>query len=46
MAVVSLCGNQLGSQFMVPLAANVLVGLTDWRTTYRVIAASTLVIGG
>jgi MFS family permease len=46
MAVVSLCGNQLGSQIMVPLAANVLVGLTDWRTTYRVIAASTLVIDG
>ena len=46
MALVSLLGNQVGSQISVPLAANVVVAATGWRSTYRLIAASTVVLGG
>jgi hypothetical protein len=45
MSVVSLFGNQLGSQVAVPLAANMLTDATDWRTTYKWVGMSVLVLG-
>jgi predicted MFS family arabinose efflux permease len=45
MAVTSMFGNQLGSQVAVPLAANLLCAETGFRTTYRIMGVSAIVVG-